>query len=311
MIKALTTGKDQLASDINAAHAEFLESAKKSAEYGFRVGELLTIAKAKIGHGKWADWIAENCDFEHRTANTYMQLFKKRDAIGANSQHAANLSIRAALACIEEPEETECEEQPAAEVIEMGREICCVSDLSELAATGQKFGTIYADPPWNYSNQSTRAATDNHYETMTVADIAAMPIKGLAADKAHLHCWTTNAFLFETKAIIEAWGFEYKGLHVWCKSQLGIGNYWRVSHEILLLGVRGGLTAASRSETSWTVAGREGHSVKPEIFREKIQKLSPGPYLELFARRAAPGWVSWGNEIEKDLFTASMEASNA
>ncbi len=66
-------------------------------------------------------------------------------------------------------------------------ETCALSDLQALIAADKKFGTIYADPPWKYSNQSTRAATDNHYETMTPAEIAEMPISQLTAEKAHLH----------------------------------------------------------------------------------------------------------------------------
>ena len=82
-----------------------------------------------------------------------------------------------------------------------------VDDLDTLIAQGLKYRAIYADPPWRYGNQGTRAATDNHYPTMTVDEIAALPIAQLAADAAHLHLWTTNAFLFESKRVIEAWGF--------------------------------------------------------------------------------------------------------
>ena len=74
---------------------------------------------------------------------------------------------------------------------------CTVSDLSTLAEAGKKFGTIYADPPWLYDNQGTRAATSNHYDGLTVDELCALPIKDLAADDAHLHLWTTNGFLFE------------------------------------------------------------------------------------------------------------------
>ena len=172
-------------------------------------------------------------------------------------------------------------------------------DLSEL--DGQKFGTIYADPPWQFSNQATRAATRNHYVTMTVEEICALPVAALAAEQAHLHLWTTNAFLFECPKIFAAWGFEFKSSFVWVKPDLGIGNYWRNAHEILLLGVKGGLTARSRSERSWLECGRGPHSAKPEKIRESIERLSPGPYLELFARRAAPGWTVFGNEIEREL----------
>jgi N6-adenosine-specific RNA methylase IME4 len=105
-----------------------------------------------------------------------------------------------------------------------------------------------------------------------------MPIKDLAADKAHLHLWTTNGFLPDAFAIIEAWGFEYKSCFVWCKPQMGIGNYWRVSHEFLLLGVRGGVTFNDHGLKSYAEIPRSEHSTKPEQVRQMIQKASPGPW---------------------------------
>ena len=143
-------------------------------------------------------------------------------------------------------------------------ETCAVSDLQTLIDSGQIFGSIYADPPWPYSNQATRSATDNHYSTMSLEDIAALPVNQLTAPEAHLHLWTTNAFLFESKAILEAWGFEYKSCFVWVKPQMGIGNYWRLSHEFLLLGVKGRLTFLDHSYMSWLRHDRIGHSRKPE-----------------------------------------------
>lgn len=179
---------------------------------------------------------------------------------------------------------------------------CTIKDLYSLIEAGKAFSTIYADPPWQYSNQATRASTDKHYETMTPEQIAELPISQLTNDKAHLHLWTTNAFLFECPAIMEAWGFEYKGVFVWVKSQMGIGNYWRVSHEFLLLGVKGSLTFQNREQMSWLELPRGKHSVKPEEVVDKIEKVSPGPYLELFGRRQRKGWTIWGDEIERRLF---------
>lgn len=181
-------------------------------------------------------------------------------------------------------------------------ETCAISDLQRLIDTGKKFGTIYADPPWKYSNQATRASTDKHYETMTPEEIAELPIKSLAAEKAHLHLWTTNAFLFECPKIFDAWGFEYKGIFVWTKKQMGIGNYWRVSHEFLVLGVRETLRFYDNSQMSWIATDRTKHSVKPERVAEIIEKVSPGPYLELFGRRTRDHWTVWGDEIERTLF---------
>jgi N6-adenosine-specific RNA methylase IME4 len=178
-----------------------------------------------------------------------------------------------------------------------------VRDLRALAASGMKFGTVYADPPWRYGNQGTRASTDNHYETMTVDEIAALPVGGLAADRSHLWLWTTNAFLFECPRLFAAWGFEYKSSYVWVKPQMGIGNYLRTSHEFLLLAVRGGLVGAARDVMSWGEFDRGEHSAKPERVRvEVVERVSPGPRLELFARRHAPGWASWGNGIVPSMF---------
>jgi len=183
---------------------------------------------------------------------------------------------------------------------------CTTADLKRLIDRGEHFGTIYADPPWSYGNQGTRAATGNHYETMAIEDIAALPVAQLALGDAHLHLWTTNAFLFEAKTILEAWGFTYKSCFVWVKTQMGIGNYWRVSHEFLLFGIRGNCPFRDHSQMSWLEIPRSQHSKKPEKVRSIIETVSPGPYLELFGRRAVPGWTVWGNEIERDLLTQDV-----
>jgi len=177
------------------------------------------------------------------------------------------------------------------------------TDLSELVQKGEKFGTIYADPPWRYQNQGTRASTGNHYAgDMSVDEICAMPIAELSAEKCHLHLWTTNAFLFECPKIFKAWGFEFKSSFVWVKPQMGIGNYWRNSHEIMLLAVKGGQTALSRAEMSWLECKRGQHSAKPDAVRHSIERLSPGPFLELFGRKKVEGWTVFGNQIVEELF---------
>jgi N6-adenosine-specific RNA methylase IME4 len=172
-------------------------------------------------------------------------------------------------------------------------------------ATGTKFSTIYADPPWLYGNQGTRAATGNHYSGMSVAEIAALPVAELAAPNAHLHLWTTNGFLFDAPRIMDAWGFSYKSCFVWVKPDFGMGNYWRVAHEFLLFGIRGSAPFQDRGLISWGEYGRGPHSTKPAEIRDLIERASPAPRLELFARRVAPGWTVWGDNIERDLFYAA------
>jgi N6-adenosine-specific RNA methylase IME4 len=181
-------------------------------------------------------------------------------------------------------------------------ETCQTNSLEDLIERGCKFRTIYADPPWHYTNAASRGAAQNHYDTMTIESIAGLPVQQLAADEAHLHLWTTNAFLFDAKQVIEAWGFTYKSCLVWIKPQLGNGNYWRVSHEFLLLGVRSNLTFADRTQQSWICAERTQHSAKPRIFQTLIEHVSPPPRLELFARTQSDGWTTWGNQIQRSLF---------
>jgi N6-adenosine-specific RNA methylase IME4 len=176
-----------------------------------------------------------------------------------------------------------------------------VRDLRTLIAEGRRFSTIYADPPWRYDNQGTRAATNNHYPTMTVEQIAAEPVAELAAADCHLHLWTTNGFLPAAFSIIEAWGFTYKSMFVWVKPTLGIGNYWRCSHELLLFACKGHLPFRDRGQRSWIELDRQGHSEKPEEIRTLVEKVSLGPYLELFGRAVPenPAWTVFGNQLNR------------
>jgi N6-adenosine-specific RNA methylase IME4 len=139
---------------------------------------------------------------------------------------------------------------------------------------------------------------------MSVEQICREPVRELVEEDAHLHLWTTNGFLREAFGVIDAWGFEFKSCLVWVKDEIGMGNYWRVSHEFLLLGVRGSLTFRDRAIASWIQAHRTVHSRKPGIIRALIERVSPGPYLELYGREQLPdsAWTVYGNQVEKRLF---------
>jgi N6-adenosine-specific RNA methylase IME4 len=179
-----------------------------------------------------------------------------------------------------------------------------VRHLQSLIDDGRRFPTIYADPPWQYANRAARGAAERHYRTMTLDDICRQPVAELAADDAHLHLWTTNGFLKDAFRVIEAWGFRYKSCFVWVKPELGCGNYYRVSHEFLLLGVRGRLPFRNRTQRSWQLHPRREHSRKPEHVRLLIEQVSPGPYLELFGRTDVPDseWTVFGNQVDRRLF---------
>lgn len=179
-----------------------------------------------------------------------------------------------------------------------------VRSLNDLSESGLTFSTVYADPPWQYSNSASRGAAINHYPTMTIEEICAEPVSSLVTEPAHLHLWTTNAFLREAFDVIDARGFRSKSCLIWIKPTIGMGNYWRVSHEYLLLGVRGSLPFDDRSQRSWILERRTIHSRKPYRVRQLIEQVSPGPYLELYGREEIPNsqWTVYGNQVERRLF---------
>jgi len=281
------------AEHINAEHRLAREAAGSAVEHVIACGRLLLDVKASLKHGEFGRWVEANCDFSYRTARAYIRATQKAAQNGSALPFS---SLRQALEW--QPDEPQHTRDPEPLPID-GQDI---TDL--MALRGQTFGCIYADPPWRYGNQGTRAATGNHYVGLSVEEICALPIGELAAERSHLHLWTTNGFLFDAQRVMQAWGFEHKSCFVWVKPQMGIGNYWRVSHEFLLLGARGGITFADRSLMSWAAFDRTRHSEKPEEIRQFIERASPGPHLELFARRPAKGWTVWGNEIKRDLAAA-------
>jgi N6-adenosine-specific RNA methylase IME4 len=184
-----------------------------------------------------------------------------------------------------------------------------VTTLPTPVPEGQ-FGTIVADPPWEYGNTSTRGAAEDHYGTMTIEELCGLDIaRTRAAEQSHLYLWSTAGHLPEAFTVMEAWGFEYKTYLVWVKPQMGMGNYFRVSTELVLFGVRGGLRTSERDIKNYFHAKRGKHSSKPLMFQDIVAKTSPGPYLEMFTRCHADemitgctcskcrlGWQTWGNQ---------------
>lgn len=180
---------------------------------------------------------------------------------------------------------------------DMGEKDASLSSMSRLEPPSGVYRTIVADPPWRYDNRGTRGAATDHYPTMdldTICDLA--PTYVPAADDAHLYLWATNAFLRDAFTVMEEWGFSYKTCLTWVKPQIGLGNYFRNATEHVLFGVRGRLKIQQNNVPTWFKAKRGKHSVKPESFFELVESCSPGPYLEMFARRRRPGWDVWGNE---------------
>lgn len=165
----------------------------------------------------------------------------------------------------------------------------------------EKFSCIVADPPWGNPGQKGKYGAISHYDLMSIDRIRQMPINELAADNAHLYLWCYPAVRRVAEDVMETWGFRFVDEFVWGKDQMGLGQYFRHAHETLLLGVKGKLPVQFRGQRSFAMLPRQAHSHKPEEVHQMVQRMSPGPYLELFARRPFPGWSVWGNEVASDI----------
>ncbi len=173
---------------------------------------------------------------------------------------------------------------------------------------GVRYSTIVADPPWlvsagpaHFADNPNRPRTGPAsrplaYSTMSVDAIAALDVP--ADDAAHLYLWTVNAHVESAYRVARAWGFRPSALLTWAKTPrgLGLGGTFTQTTEHVLFARRGVLPAARRIDTTWFRWKRGAHSVKPDAFLDLVEQVSPGPYLEMFARRNRLGWDTWGNE---------------
>lgn len=167
----------------------------------------------------------------------------------------------------------------------------------------QSFKTILADPPWEVEQTGARGA-QSHYPLMTLEAIKAMPVHELAAEDAHCWLWVTNATFRAGYDVMEAWGFTPRSPLTWIKPRIGLGTYLRNATEHLILGTRGKAPVNFRAQPTWMFAPLQDHSHKPEEQYAVIERISSGPYLELFARRRPPSttdWKVWGNEVDSDI----------
>jgi N6-adenosine-specific RNA methylase IME4 len=172
-----------------------------------------------------------------------------------------------------------------------------------------RFRTIVADPPWKQRTGSANLHIKGGggpsrlppYPVMSVADIAALPVSICADDDCHLYLWTTNRHLQSAYTVASAWGFPPNPgtVLVWCKPPKGrgLGESYSISTEFCLF-VQRGARSANRVARNWFEWKRGRHSAKPEAFQDMVETVSPGPYIELFARRHRLGWTCWGNELD-------------
>ncbi len=175
-----------------------------------------------------------------------------------------------------------------------------------------RYRTIYADPPWRFMNRTGKMAPEHkrlsRYSTMTLDDIYEMPVATIAAEQSHLYLWVPNALLAEGLETMKRWGFTYKSNVVWFKQRKdggpdgrGVGFYFRNVTELVLFGIRGKnnrTLTPGRTQTNIIGTRKRGHSRKPDEMWDLVERCSPGPRLEMFARYYRHDWDQWGDQVE-------------
>jgi N6-adenosine-specific RNA methylase IME4 len=188
------------------------------------------------------------------------------------------------------------------------------------------YGAILADPPWRFDvwsgetavqkrgSKTTYKAAQVHYNTMTMDEIAELPVADLCGKDCALFIWVTWPTLLDGLRIMDAWGFPYKTCAFnWMKGHAGqielfqeeivplmkMGYWTRASSEVCLLGTRGKPKRINADVRQGIIAPVRQHSRKPDGIHERIERLVAGPYVELFARQQRPNWDCWGNQTDK------------
>jgi len=278
-----------------------------------RLGELLVAAKelGQIAEGRRP----KNCSDEEQFPRVVLADAGIDRKLSSKAQKAASLSQQAFDAMVEQARNKLV--SGASIIVDMvkaedkkGRRDEKEAALAERiraasanVGNGKLYGLILADPAWRFEPYSRETGMDrapeNHYPTMTLDKIEALQIP--AADDCVLFLWATAPMLQEALSVMGAWGFTYKSQIIWVKDRIGTGYWARNKHELLLIGTKGSIPAPApgTQPESAILAPVSRHSEKPEVFHGLIERLFPNvPKLEMFSRRARPGWDSWGAEAD-------------
>lgn len=297
----------------------------------FEVGRLLAESKEALEHGEWTLMVEQKLPFGVRTAQRLMAIAaderivtiakktpEKLPAEWTTLYEVSRLGDEQLQLGIEKgligPDASRndvrqitlaAKREERQKPVEGGG---TVEDLRALIDKGMVFNRIAADPPWPYDTWSDKGATRSavqHYKTMTVEEIMALPVKQLAAKDAILHLWVISTQLDPALDVIYEWGFSYKKLgFLWIKEdqsgqpKMGNGQWTRDEAEVCLLATRGEPKRDDAGVRQVIRAPVGEHSAKPEEFRERVDRLSSGPVLELFGRRPRENWWVWGNQIK-------------
>jgi len=272
------------------------------------------------------DQAADMLNVSSRTVETARKVVNDGapELVAAVESGAVSVSAAADVATLPKQEQAEIVARGEKEILEAAKAIraekveqkraekvavtLAIAENNKALPIGhRKYSVIYADPPWSFevwSGAGKDRAAENHYPTMTQADIEALPVADLAADDCVLLLWAVMPQMQEALDVIKAWGFQYKTAgFVWVKTTqdgerpaTGMGYWTRANAEICLLATKGSPVRLNADVHQIVQTPRQEHSKKPDEVRARIERLVPGPYLEMFCRDPRDGWDAWGNQ---------------
>lgn len=297
----------------------FLDAWHDAVESIIEAGRVLNEAKAEMSHGDWLVFVDDFLPVGRRTAQMLMAIAEDRRLANANpvsllpphwstlydlhklDDKTLNLLIEKGAVT---PELTRAGLKLALARLGQAALPAVPPMLDPSSGLTRGYRTILADPPWEFETWGEAGkdrSPDAHYPTLSIEEIAALPVAELAAEDCALFLWAQWNTIPECRGVIEAWGFRYVTCaFVWVKDgNFGNGYWTRHDTEPCLLATRGRPARLDKGVRQSIAGPRGRHSAKPEEIYPRIERLVAGPYLELFARGPArPGWDVWGNEAE-------------
>ena len=267
-------------------NADFTRNRGDMTLAGVRMGRLLVEAKPHIGHGKWLPWIAK-AGVKERTARDWAAVVKTAKFADLADAEAADAIIEAGGLV---------EFLAAQKRLAAGN----ARDVVQPSYPAGVYPTVVIDPPWPMV-KIEREVRENQvgfdYPTMSLEDIAALPVPSLLTDDAWVLLWTTQKFLPSCFSLLNAWELSYRWTMVWHKP----GGYQpqncpQFNGEFVVVGARGNPKLLdAKAFNAVFEAPRGAHSEKPQAFYDLVGRTL-GLGLDMFARSEREGWTGWGDE---------------
>lgn len=278
-------------------------------------GHHLREARAVVNHGRWEDWLIEEVRIVPRYAQKLMSIVDNPGIVKSASDALlpASVEILAELSKLN-PQVIEgaIESGEISPDMKLHESRALVSEHETTSKPGGepvpppdgKYRCIIIDPPWPMP-KIERGVRENQYQNLDyrtldieeIADEAWVPVRTVADDDCHIYLWVTHRFLPDGMRLLEAWGFRYQCVMTWRKN-VGITPYsWMYDTEHILFGHRGNLKLTKMGLRLSFDAPVQGHSVKPDVFYDRVREASPGPRLDMFPGVEHDGFEPWGLEV--------------